>query len=165
MLTCFYLDFQGREDTVGIIAASFLADVNQSDTAASTDVDKICLDITNEVANSTLEESRDTKMLNWDDMNWMPDPIDAGPDYKASKSEDVISYILGLFEQEEFIKEVTTVLAQHLLHSMDSEYVKETRLVELFKSRLDPSKLQAAEVMLKDMQDSVSKDLGRVCPA
>ncbi|KAI7517089.1 hypothetical protein KC343_g23097, partial [Hortaea werneckii] len=88
-------------------------------------------------------------------MDWMPDPIDAGPNYKATMSEDVVAYILGLFDQEEFIKEVTTVLAQHLLQATDPEYVKETRLIELFKSRLDATKLQAAEVMLKDVRDSV----------
>ena len=147
---------RARDDTVCIIAASFLAEVDQVGNVIGPDVDNTCPDITAEVANSTLEDSRQDKMLNWDDMEWMPDPIDAGPDYKSSKSEDVVTYILGLFEQEEFIKEVTSVLAQHLLHATDSEYVKETRLVELFKSRLDTTKLQAAEVMLKDVRDSVS---------
>ena len=147
---------RARHDTVGIIAASFLADVDHEGSVTATDTDKVCADITAEVSNSSLERSRDKKMLNWDDMDWMPDPIDAGPDYKSSRSEDVITYILGLFEQEEFITEITNVLAQHLLDTTDSEYVKETRLVELFKSRLDAAKLQAAEVMLKDMRDSVT---------
>lgn len=148
---------RSRDDTVSIIAASFLADVDQDGKVTAADMDKICSDITTAVADSALQDNRDNKSLNWDDMNWMPDPIDAGPEYKSSKSEDIISYVLGnLFEPEEFIKEVTNVLAQHLLHTMDSEYVKETRLIELFKSRLDATKLQAAEVMLKDVRDSVS---------
>ena len=147
---------RARDDTVSIIAASFLADLDHDGNVTAADLDKVCSDITIEVANSTLEDNRDEKTLNWDDMDWVPDPIDAGPDYKSSTSEDVVAYILGLFEQEEFIKEVTTVLAQHLLDATDSEYVKETRLVELFKSRLDATKLQAAEVMLKDMRDSVT---------
>jgi len=146
---------RAREDTVSIIATSFLANVEADATVAPTD-DKMCPDITLEVANSTLEEKRDNKMLNWDDMSWVPDPIDVGPDYKSSKSEDVIANILALFDQEEFIREVTNDLAQHLLRGSDPEFVKETRLIELFKSRLDASKLQAAEVMLKDVRDSVS---------
>ncbi|KAI7053212.1 hypothetical protein KC343_g23094, partial [Hortaea werneckii] len=112
-------------------------------------------DITFEVSQSSLEDTRDHRVTDWNDMDWMPDPIDAGPNYKATMSEDVVAYILGLFDQEEFIKEVTTVLAQHLLQATDPEYVKETRLIELFKSRLDATKLQAAEVMLKDVRDSV----------
>ena len=147
---------RARDDTVSIIAASFLADVDQDGNVMTPDIDKVCPDITIDVTNSTLEDTRDNKLLNWNEMEWVPDPIDAGPDYKVSKSEDVVAYILGLFEQEEFIKEITTVLAQHLLHATDSEYIKETRLVELIKSRLDATKLQAAEVMLKDVRDSVS---------
>lgn len=148
---------RSRDDTVSIIAASFLADVDQDGKVTAADVDKICPDITTAVADSTLQDNRDSKSLNWDDMEWMPAPIDAGPEYKSSRSEDIISYILGnLFEPEEFIKEVTNVLAQHLLHATDSEYIKETRLIELFKSRLDATKLQAAEVMLKDVRDSVA---------
>ncbi|KAK3677305.1 hypothetical protein LTR78_002843 [Recurvomyces mirabilis] len=146
---------RGRDDTVAVIAASFLADVNVEGTIAGPDAERGCAAITFEVANSGLAERKEQKMLNFDDMQWVPDPIDAGPDFKATKSEDVLAYVLGLFDQEEFIKEVTTVLAQHLLHSTDEEYVKETRLVELFKSRFDNSKLQAAEVMLKDVRDSV----------
>lgn len=148
---------RSRDDTVSIIAASFLADVDEDGKVTANDVDKICPDITSAVADSALQDNREHKMLSWDDMEWMPDPIDAGPEYKSSKSEDIISYVLGnLFQPEEFIKEVTNVLAQHLLHTTDSEFVKETRLIELFKSRLDATKLQAAEVMLKDVRDSVS---------
>jgi anaphase-promoting complex subunit 2 len=146
---------RARDDFVPIIAASFLAEMDQDESVKAADPDKICPDITMEVANSTVEDLYDQKKLDWDDMQWVPDPIDAGPGYKASKSEDVIAYILDLFEQDEFIKEVTSVLAQHLLDATDPEYVKEIRLVELFKSRLDASKLQAIEVMLKDMQYSV----------
>ncbi|KAK5132957.1 hypothetical protein LTR08_008320 [Meristemomyces frigidus] len=147
---------RSRDDTVSIIAASFLAEVDQDGNVVNADPAKVCSDITLEVSESTVEDTRDHKMMDWNDMQWQPDPIDAGPEYKASKSEDVMAYILGLFDQDDFIKEVTTVLAQHLLQVTDPEFVKETRLIELFKSRLDATKLQAAEVMLKDVRDSVS---------
>lgn len=144
-----------RDDTVSIIAASFLADLDANGNLANDSHDNVCVDVAREVATSSLEDTRDHKTLNWDDMNWMPEPIDGGSNHKYAKSEDVLSYIMGLFDQEEFIKEITSVLAQHLLQSTDPDFAKETRLVELFKSRFDPSKLQAAEVMLKDMRDSV----------
>ncbi|KAK1812237.1 hypothetical protein LTR12_013385 [Friedmanniomyces endolithicus] len=156
---------RGRDDTVAIIAASFLADVGPDGNLINSDSEKVCADISNEVSNSALNAmDNEHKTLRYDDMNWTPDPIDAGPDYKASKSEDVLAYVLGLFDPEDFIKEVTTVLAQHLLQASDPEYVKEIRLVELFKSRLDATKLQAAEVMLKDVHDSVSLNK-RINPA
>lgn len=146
---------RSRDDTVSVIAASFLADIDTEGNMTGENDDKVCVDIARAAQTSSLEESRDDKGLDWDDMDWVPDPIDAGSNHKYNKSEDVLSYILGLFDQEDFIKEVTNVLAQHLLQATDPEFAKETRLVELFKSRFDPSKLQAAEVMLKDMRDSV----------
>ncbi|KAK0935174.1 hypothetical protein LTR29_013275 [Friedmanniomyces endolithicus] len=156
---------RGRDDTVAIIAASFLADVGPDGHLINADSEEVCADISNEVANSALNAmDNEHKTLRYDDMNWVPDPIDAGPDFKASKSEDVLAYVLGLFDPEDFIKEVTTVLAQHLLQASDPEYVKEIRLVELFKSRLDATKLQAAEVMLKDVHDSVNLNK-RINPA
>lgn len=155
---------RSRDDTVSIIAASFLAETDSDGIVTNTDGDRVCPDITMAVSSTTLGVSPEETTLNWDDMEWMPDPIDAGPHYQSSKSEDVVAQILGLFDSEQFIKEVTTVLAQHLLQSADTNYVKETRLVEMLKSRLDVNKLQAAEVMLKDMRDSVA--LGkRINPA
>lgn len=146
---------RSRDDTVSVMAASFLADIDVDGNLSGNEDDKVCVDIARAAQSSSLEDSPSERGLNWDDMEWVPDPIDAGANHKYNKSEDVLSYILGLFDQEDFIKEVTNVLAQHLLHATDPEFAKETRLVELFKSRFDPSKLQAAEVMLKDMRDSV----------
>lgn len=146
---------RSRDDTVSVMAASFLADIDADGNLSGDNDDKICVDIAKAAQNSSLEDSRSDRGLNWEDMEWVPDPIDAGSNHRYTKSEDVLSYILGLFDQEDFIKEVTNVLAQHLLQATDPEFAKETRLVELFKSRFDPSKLQAAEVMLKDMRDSV----------
>ncbi len=147
---------RSREDTVAILAASFFADVSSDGSVDHIDPYRICADITNEVARSALVQQSRHKVLTFEDMEWLPDPIDAGPDFKISAPEDVLAHVLGLFEQEDFIKEVTIVLAQHLLEATDPEYVRETRLVELFKTRLDSTKLQAAEVMLKDMRDSVT---------
>ncbi|KAK3054896.1 hypothetical protein LTR09_004054 [Extremus antarcticus] len=147
---------RARDDTVTIIAASFLADIDGEDYIATTEIDRVCPDIAMEVSKTALGGSRESQMLNWDDMQWIPDPIDAGPDYRPSRSEDVVAQVLGLIDQEDFIKAITNVLAQHLLHTTDYSYVKETRLVELLKSRLDATNLQDVDVMLKDMRDSVA---------
>ena len=148
---------RNRDDTVTIIAASFLAETNDRGNVSGNDLDKVCADIAVEVANAAVG-AQDYRTSNWDDMEWIPDPIDAGPDHKFSGSEDALSYILGLFEQEEFVKELLPFLGQHFLRTSDLEFTHETRLIELLKSRLDASKLQAAEVMLKDMRDSKQLD-------
>jgi anaphase-promoting complex subunit 2 len=128
-----------REDTVRIIAASFLADVGDGDGDGDGDgrtdgsYEEICIDLAKEI---NLSEGQalhvENKGLDWDDMEWVPDPIDAGPgellfyessivltssfaDYKKSKSEDVMSFMLTLFEQADFIKEVQSLLGERLL--------------------------------------------------
>lgn len=92
--------------------------------------------------------------LNWNDMNWQPLPSDASPDYKKSKVEDVIYFLLTLWEREDFINELKNILGDHLLRCQDPEYEKEIRLLELIKVRLGDDKLQACEVMLRDVLDS-----------
>ncbi|KAI4722726.1 hypothetical protein E4T48_00975 [Aureobasidium sp. EXF-10727] len=165
-----------REDTVRIIAASFLADVGEGDDHTNSSAEEICIDLAREI---NLSEGQalhvDHKGLDWDDMEWMPDPIDAGPDYKKSKSEDVMSFMLTLFEQADFIKEVQSLLGERLLSvgyddtelekevSIESEMLlrvvlylldSQIRLVELFKTRFGADRLQSCEVMLRDIQDS-----------
>lgn len=154
---------RGRDDTVAIIAASFLADIDKTGAVEQDEESKVCADFAREVNGAPLEDMDEDRVHDWDDMNWQPDPIDAGPDFRSSKKEDVITCILNLFPVDEFIKEVTSVLARHLLESTSPEFAKETRLVELFKSRFDPTKLEPAEVMLRDVQRStnVSKKLVR----
>lgn len=92
--------------------------------------------------------------LNWGDMGWQPHPTDASPDYKKSKVEDVIWFLLTLYDREDFINELKNILGDHLLKSQDPEYEKEIRLLELIKLRLGDDKLQACEVMLRDVLDS-----------
>lgn len=154
---------RSREDTVSVIAASLLAEADEHGEVHGYDPEKICADITFEIADSAID-AQDDRLLNWDDMEWVPDPIDAGPNYKSSKSDDVVAYILALFDPDDFIKALAAAFGDHLIHTKDTELGKELRLVELLKSRLDASKLQQAEVMLKDMRDSVNLNR-RINPA
>ena len=142
-----------REDTVKIIVESCLAELDEEGDPINT-ANEVCSSLAAEMNNSFSAHAPQDNELDWADLDWVPEPLDAEPGYRKVKSDDILSYLLTLFEREEFTKELQTIMADHLLRSEDTEYEKEIRLLELFKSRFGDDKLQNCEVMLKDVQDS-----------
>ncbi|KAL8679931.1 MAG: hypothetical protein Q9186_003845 [Xanthomendoza sp. 1 TL-2023] len=140
-----------RDDTVVIVVSSLLADVEN--TSIKTDT---LPELAAEMQNSTNigAQENDDADLDFDDMEWMPDPVDAGPDYKKSKHLDVIGSLISLFETKDiFVKEFQKVLGERLL-KQGQEFDKEIRVLELLKLRFGEASLQACEVMLRDVLDS-----------
>lgn len=77
-----------RDDTVRIIAASFLADVEiEGDNHISTPSDEVCNELAREINLTEYQAHHvEHRGLDWDDMEWMPDPIDAGPGQSVETS-------------------------------------------------------------------------------
>ncbi|KAF4548850.1 Cullin-like protein 2 [Elsinoe fawcettii] len=147
-----------RSDTVKVIASSFLAELDENNallSSSGTNPDEVCTAITYEVQRSESILAAPKPPLDWDDMNWQPDPIDAGPDHRLTRHNDVVHFTLSLFERDAFIKEIESILGERLLRSEDETLAIETRLVDMLKNRLGDDRLQAADVMLRDMRDSV----------
>lgn len=144
-----------REDTARIIISSLLTDLNDETGTKFSSNSELSYEIASEMAKplANLGQEADEE-LNWNDMNWQPLPLDASPDYKKSKVEDVIWFLLTLWERDDFINEIKNILGDHLLRCEDPEYEKEIRLLELIKMRLGDNNLQACEVMLRDVLDS-----------
>lgn len=100
----------------------------------------------------------DEEELDWDDMNWVPDPVDAGVNYKRPKSEDVVgTLITTLGSQDVFIKEFQNIIAENLL-STQTDFTQERKVLDLLKKRFGESVLQNCEVMIKDIYDSRKLD-------
>jgi anaphase-promoting complex subunit 2 len=144
-----------REDTARIIISSLLTDLSDETGAKFSSNSELSYEIASEMAKPFTNYGQDAdEELNWNDMNWQPLPQDASPDYKKSKVEDVVWFLLTLWEREDFINELKNIYGDHLLRCQDPEYEKEIRLLELIKVRLGDDKLQACEVMLRDVLDS-----------
>ncbi|KAF2399924.1 hypothetical protein EJ06DRAFT_582523 [Trichodelitschia bisporula] len=143
-----------RNDAARVIIWSLLAEVNHGAPLESTPT--MSSEIAREINSLELETVAIAPVedVDWDNMTWMPDPIDATPDYKKPASEDVIMHLLGLCEREVFIDEVKSILGEHLLRVEGGQFINETRLLKLFTARFGADKLQACEVMLKDMETS-----------
>ncbi|SPO00936.1 related to component of the anaphase promoting complex [Cephalotrichum gorgonifer] len=96
--------------------------------------------------------------LDWDDMDWVPVPVDAAVNYKRPKSEDVVGTLIGaLGSQDIFIKEFQGVIAERLL-SQDPPFAQEMAVLGLLKKRFGENELQNCDVMLKDIGDSKRVD-------
>ncbi|KAG8159234.1 hypothetical protein KVR01_010895 [Diaporthe batatas] len=100
----------------------------------------------------------DDDELDWDDLTWVPDPVDAGVNYKRPRSEDVIGTLITTLGAEDvFIKEFQAVMADNLL-SAQTDFTQEQRVLDLLKKRFGESALQNCEVMIKDILDSRKVD-------
>ena len=143
-----------RDDTVKVIVGGLLADPADADgqTAAHTDtLVELSAELTKAHQNSLRADSGE---LDWDDMNWVPDPVDAAPDYRKSKTSDVIGSLISLFESKEmFVKEMQNMLSDRLIQKR-AEFDQEMSVLELLKVRFGDNALQACEVMLRDIFDS-----------
>ena len=140
-----------RDDTVNIVVGGLLADPKDE-----TNPGDILQELAIEMNESTTAKGEDETDgdLDYDDMKWMPDPVDAGPDYKKSRNSDVIGSLISLFESKDvFVKEFQNILGERLLQK-EYEFDRETRVLELLKLRFGEAALQACEVMLRDIQDS-----------
>ncbi|KAK0613052.1 hypothetical protein B0T17DRAFT_499240 [Bombardia bombarda] len=108
----------------------------------------------NDPSQTRRAQPADDEGLDWDDMSWVPDPVDAGANYKRPKSEDVIGTLISALGSEDvFIKEFTAVIAERLLGD-PNRFDQELRLLELLKQRFGEAALQNCDVMIKDVLDS-----------
>lgn len=118
-----------REDTVRIIITGLLSDIEDADgNAIQPGGDKLVeLAILMNNGSEDLGQKVADEELDWHDMEWIPDPADAGPGYKRSKSADIIGTLIGVLgSQEVFIKEFQNMVGENLLKH-DGNFEKEVR--------------------------------------
>lgn len=96
--------------------------------------------------------------IDWNDMDWVPDPVDAGVNYKRPKSEDVIGTLISALGAEDvFINEFQNIIAERLLSSQE-RFDQEIKVLQLLKKRFGESALQSCDVMIRDIKDSSRLD-------
>ncbi|KAJ5286698.1 hypothetical protein N7478_002384 [Penicillium angulare] len=146
-----------REDTVRVIVGGLLADpcATAATEPSMSSSGETLIELATELTRAhQLSLNQNKSEMDWNDLNWMPDPVDAAPDYRKSKSSDVIDSLISLFDSKEtFVKELQTLLGDRLLQKRD-DYDQEISVLELLKVRFGDSALQACEVMLRDISDS-----------
>ncbi|KAI1081742.1 hypothetical protein F5B20DRAFT_55655 [Whalleya microplaca] len=144
-----------REDTVRIIVTGLLANREEVNTDARKTKLVELVELLLQDSNQFRTERQDEE---WDDLDWIPPPVDAGSNYKRRKSEDVIGTLISaLGSPEVFIKEFQSIIGERLL-SEQTGFKQEVGVLDLLKKRFGESSLQACDVMIKDIQDSARLD-------
>ncbi|KAI1866089.1 uncharacterized protein JN550_007778 [Neoarthrinium moseri] len=139
-----------REDTVRIIVTSLLTSPKEDRMEARKTKLVELVELLHEPDQYRSERQDD----DWDDLTWVPAPVDAGANYKRRKSEDVIGTLIGAVGSPEvFIKEFQSIIGERLL-SEQTGYEQEIGVLSLLKKRFGESSLQSCDVMIKDIQDS-----------
>ncbi|KAM4059680.1 anaphase promoting complex (APC) subunit 2 domain-containing protein [Hirsutella rhossiliensis] len=144
-----------RDDAVRIVVTGLLANPS----VANTDPGKSRLAELAAILNDASQQHQqrnqgDDDDLDWNDLAWVPDPVDAGVNYKRPKSEDVIGTLISaLGSQDIFIKEFQLIVAERLLSSQ-AGFQQEIKVLGLLKKRFGEGALQNCDVMIKDIFDS-----------
>lgn len=91
------------------------------------------------------------------DVNWVPDPIDALPDFKKGIVSDVVEALVLIFPSTGvFVEEFTRLFGERLLDWEKYNPEEIIRNVELLKTRFGASEFATLDVMVKDIHDSDS---------
>ncbi|KAF3936828.1 hypothetical protein ABW19_dt0204513 [Dactylella cylindrospora] len=96
--------------------------------------------------------------LDFDDMEWVPDPADAGPEFRRDKGTDIISHLFTLLDTPKFVAEFQNQLGRRLLLQPTSEFLREKATIELLKVRFGENEMQNAAIMIKDLTESRKTD-------
>lgn len=109
-----------REDTARVVIAGLLADtVDEDGNAIDSDDDKL-VELALLLHQGPQETDGQDDDMDWNDMSWVPDPVDAGPGYKRSNNVDIIGTLINVLgSQEIFTKEFQKILGEHLLKNND----------------------------------------------
>lgn len=140
-----------RDDTVRVTVRGIMADFTENP-------DEDLSDLSEELSKgipALVAISGGLEDLDYDDMRWMPDPVDAGPEFQRFKGLDVVGLLFSLWESKEaWVKEIQHVLSMRLLQNSKYDFNEEFKAIELLKVRFGDAALQCCDVMLKDMADS-----------
>lgn len=89
------------------------------------------------------------------DVNWVPDPIDALPDFKKGKVSDVVGALVSIFPMTGvLVDEFTRLYGERLLQWDKYSAADIVHDLELLKTRFGANEFSTLDVMVKDVHDS-----------
>lgn len=116
--------------------------------------------------------------VNSDDfsLTWVPDPIDALPDFKKFKINDIIESLISIFDSKDlFVVEFTKIFGNKLLNLINTtasgkdplreiELAKIFKTIKLLKLRFGKAEFFNLDIMVKDFMKSDSFKIDKFNP-
>lgn len=88
-------------------------------------------------------------------LEWVPDPIDALPDFKREKVTDIIESLISIFDSPQvFVREFSRLISERLLAVHDYNIADIVTQVDLLKARFGETDFVTLDVMIQDIRDS-----------
>lgn len=86
---------------------------------------------------------------------WMPDPIDALPDFKKGKVTDIIESLISIFDLKDiFISEFTQIFGNRLINLHDYDTLPIQQQLDLLKLKFGAEEFSTLDVMIRDVINS-----------
>ncbi|RCK57852.1 Anaphase-promoting complex subunit 2 [Candida viswanathii] len=91
------------------------------------------------------------------DLNWVPDPVDALPDFKNGKVSDIIESLISIFDSKEiFIDEFTRLFGEQLINLKNYDVEEIECNLNLLKARFGKQNFTTLDIMIRDIRESRS---------
>ena len=148
-----------RKDTVSIVITSFLenARLPNGELRPTSWQDEFCAEIAAAMENESTKTFREYyEGGDLEDVNWMPEPIDAAEGHQADRNRDAIAHLVTIAPRETFVEALQQILAERLLRGSGLQFNNELRLLSLLKQRFEELPIQSCEIMVRDMLSSQS---------
>ncbi|KAF8899488.1 hypothetical protein CPB84DRAFT_1780406 [Gymnopilus junonius] len=150
-----------RPDTIKTIVANLVGSNNDDDDDGDSDLLAL-VDEDDGDAPTLIQHAHERDVDDYSNLDWDPEPVDAGPEFRTNKPSDVLSTLVSIYDSPDlFVNELQALLAQRLLaitrrgsRNVISDPVEKRRKIEMLKLRFGETAMQMCEVMLRDMTDS-----------
>lgn len=109
------------------------------------------LELAKDLRKGIPKDTSDETML----LDWVPDPIDALPDFKKGKVTDIIESLISIFDLKTiFIDEFTKLFGERLIRINDYDVDEISHQLDLLKYRFGENEFTALDIMIKDIRES-----------
>lgn len=148
---------KNREDTVSILVKGIL------DLSPENQLLELAED---------LRTTKDTHKasLYYDDINdltlkWVPDPLDALPDFKRDRITDIIESLISIFDSKDlFIAQITKYFVEPLIGSERWNVDEIATDLKYLKLKFGDEKFTNLDIMIDDVRQSLSKKTSQANP-